>query len=152
MGFELPAGDCKCEIDFTFDYMLKYEAHNLIECSYKYIGCEGAIINDNSYDCIDCPNFITFTNDHEDSVILEQNFNDKEEQTEELEVWQSKVEQLEPTEECCNAAGGVIVPVGDVWDGSNDNWNKQIYTDYQNLVNSNSPEYITSFFYRDDTI
>ena len=148
LGFELPAGDCQCEIDFTFDYMLKYDAHNLIECSHQYIGCEGAIINDNSYDCIDCANFITFTNNHEDSILLEQNFNDKEELTEELEIWQS-VEQLEPTEECCNAAGGVVVPsdnnIGADWWNTNHYWNQSILTDYQNLENGNTPQFISSF-------
>jgi len=148
LGFELPAGDCQCEIDVTFDYMLKYDAHNIIDCSHQYIGCEGAIINDNSYDCIDCANFITFTNNHEDSILLEQNFNDKEELTEELEIWQS-VEQLEPTEECCNAAGGVILPkdynIGDIWWNTNHYWNQSILTDYQNLENGNNPQFISSF-------
>ena len=33
-GFKLPAGsECSCSIDIEFDYMLKYEAENLINCA-----------------------------------------------------------------------------------------------------------------------
>ena len=45
-GFRLPElEDCSCTIDFSFDYMLKYNAENLMECTKKD-PCNPSIFND----------------------------------------------------------------------------------------------------------
>jgi len=147
LGFQLPNdSECECSVDITFDYMLKYNAANLIQCASQNIGCEAAIINDATLECIWCKNFLTFTNSQTESSLLEQNYGDKPNRTEELQVWQSDVAQQEPNVECCNAAGGTIVPTnGDFWDEINDSWANQTDIDYMNLVNGNTPQFINMF-------
>jgi hypothetical protein len=77
-GFKLPENsECSCTIDFSFDYMLKYEVENLIEC-VKKDPCYPTIFNEVSLNNIDCRNFIVFTSNEEDPVdsdSLINNFN-----------------------------------------------------------------------------
>ena len=71
LGFQLPNdSECECSVDITFDYMLKYNAANLIQCASQNIGCEAAIINDATLECIWCKNFLTFTNSQTESSLL----------------------------------------------------------------------------------
>ena len=112
-GFKLPeVTDCSCKVDFSFDYMIKYQTENLNECVTR-INCYPAIIHDNSLNSLSCMNFVSFTNSVEDSSLLENNFNDIEDVTEEYVIWQN-TQQNEPTVECCNAVGGNITPM-EVW-------------------------------------
>jgi hypothetical protein len=111
-GFKLPeVTDCSCKVDFSFDYMIKYQTENLNECVTR-INCYPAIIHDNSLNSLSCMNFVSFTNSVEDSSLLENNFNDIEDVTEEYVIWQN-TQQNEPTVECCNAVGGNITPMED---------------------------------------
>ena len=112
-GFKLPeVTDCSCKVDFSFDYMIKYQTENLNECVTR-INCYPAIIHDNSLNSLSCMNFVSFTNSEEDSSLLENNFNDIEDVTEEYVIWQN-TQQNEPIVECCNAVGGNITPM-EVW-------------------------------------
>ena len=130
-GFKLPElEDCSCTIDFSFDYMLKYDAGNLIECANN-ISCNPAIIHDNTISNINCLNFVAFTNSIDESQTLQGNFNDREDVTEEYIIWQN-TNVLEPNVECCNALGGNVVSVTQ-WASLNQNWVSQINTTYGEL-------------------
>ena len=65
--------DCSCKIDFSFDYMLKYNAEDLIKCTDN-ISCFPGIINENTLNNINCLNFVVFTNSLEESEELVGNF------------------------------------------------------------------------------
>jgi hypothetical protein len=146
-GFKLPQlEDCSCTIDFSFDYMLKYEASKLIECADN-ISCHPAIFHDNTIDNINCLNFIAFTNSEEESEILQNNFNENDgnrlcrtctnntdANTEEYVIWQN-TNVLEPNVECCNAIGGNVVAFTE-WAQINQNWINEINVTYENLFDS----------------
>ena len=130
-GFKLPElEDCSCTIDFSFDYMLKYNTGNLIECA-NTISCHPAIIYDNTINNINCLNFVAFTNTDEESQTLQNNFNDNENVTEEYVIWQN-TNVLEPNNECCNAIGGNVVPFSQ-WASINSTWVSQIDQTYNSL-------------------
>ena len=141
-GFKLPAlEDCSCTIDFSFDYMLKYNAENLIQCADN-ISCNPAIIHDNSLYNINCLNFIAFTDNAEQSQLLENNFNDTENLTEEYVIWQN-ANVLNPNAECCNAMSGTVVSLTQ-WASINQTWVSQINQTYDNLYNNPTPTLISS--------
>jgi len=141
-GFKLPElEDCSCTIDFSFDYMLKYQARNLIQCADN-ISCNPAIIHDNTISNINCLNFIAFTNSVDESQTLQGNFNDREDVTEEYIVWQN-TNVLEPNVECCNAMGGNVVSVTQ-WASVNQNWVSQINTTYGELFNNPTQDLLAS--------
>ena len=141
-GFKLPElEDCSCTIDFSFDYMLKYQASNLIQCADN-ISCNPAIIHDNTISNINCLNFIAFTNSVDESQTLQGNFNDREDVTEEYIVWQN-TNVLEPNVECCNAMGGNVVSVTQ-WASVNQNWVSQINTTYGELFNNPTQDLLAS--------
>ena len=119
-GFKLPElEDCSCTIDFSFDYMLKYSANNLIECADN-VSCQPAIIYDNTINNVNCLNFVAFTNTEEESQILQNNFNDSENVGDEYVIW-NNTNVLEPNTECCNAIGGNVVSVSQ-WATTNQIW------------------------------
>jgi hypothetical protein len=141
-GFKLPElEDCSCTIDFSFDYMLKYQASNLIQCADN-ISCNPAIIHDNTISNINCLNFIAFTNSVDESQTLQGNFNDIEDVTEEYIVWQN-TNVLEPNVECCNAMGGNVVSVTQ-WASVNQNWVSEINTTYGELFNNPTQDLLAS--------
>ncbi len=141
-GFKLPElEDCSCTIDFSFDYMLKYQASNLIQCADN-ISCNPAIIHDNTISNINCLNFIAFTNSVDESQTLQGNFNDREDVTEEYIVWQN-TNVLEPNVECCNAMGGNVVSVTQ-WASVNQNWVSEINTTYGELFNNPTQDLLAS--------
>ncbi len=130
-GFKLPElEDCSCTIDFSFDYMLKYNANNLIECADN-ISCQPAIIYDNTINNLNCLNFVAFTNTEEESQILQNNFNDSENVGDEYIIW-NNTNVLEPNTECCNAIGGNVVSVSQ-WATTNQIWVSQINETYNQL-------------------
>jgi len=141
-GFKLPElEDCSCTIDFSFDYMLKYQASNLIQCADN-ISCNPAIIHDNTISNINCLNFVAFTNSVDESQTLQGNFNDREDVTEEYIIWQN-TNVLEPNIECCNALGGNVVSVTQ-WASVNQNWVSQINTTYGELFNNPTEDLLAS--------
>jgi len=141
-GFKLPElDDCSCTIDFSFDYMLKYEAKNLIECADN-ITCFPAIIYDNTITNINCLNFVAFTNSEEESKNLEINFNDILEPTEEYIIWQN-TNILEPNTDCCIGIGGNVVSFNE-WASSNQLWVNTITQNYNTLSNSPTLEFLNS--------
>jgi len=130
-GFKLPElEDCSCTIDFSFDYMLKYSANNLIECADN-VSCQPAIIYDNTINNVNCLNFVAFTNTEEESQILQNNFNDSENVGDEYVIW-NNTNVLEPNTECCNAIGGNVVSVSQ-WATTNQIWVSQINETYNQL-------------------
>ena len=140
-GFTLPElEDCSCTIDFSFDYMLKYEARNLIQCADN-ISCHPAIIYDNTINNVNCLNFVAFTNTDEESQILQSNFNDSEDLNSEYVIW-NNTNVLEPDVECCNAIGGNVVSVTQ-WASTNQTWVAQINQTYGELFNP-TPELLSS--------
>ena len=140
-GFTLPElEDCSCTIDFSFDYMLKYEARNLIQCADN-ISCHPAIIYDNTINNVNCLNFVAFTNTDEESQLLQSNFNDREVLDEEYVIW-NNTNVLEPDVECCNAIGGNVVSVTQ-WSNTNQSWVAQINQTYGELFNP-TPELLSS--------
>lgn len=135
-GFRLPElEDCSCTIDFSFDYMLKYSAENLMECTKKD-PCNPSIFNDVSLNNLNCRNFIAFTSNEEnpdDSLSLVNNFNnDGTTPTEEYVVWQNNNCIIEPNVDCCNAIGGNVVSVNE-WASNNQVWVNFIITQYQSI-------------------
>lgn len=135
-GFKLPElDDCSCTIDFSFDYMLKYNLNSLTECTNQ-ITCHPAFIYDNTIDNINCLNFVAFTNGTEKSQELESNFNDNQDVKEEYELWQNS-NVLEPNIECCNAIGGNVLPYRDFIQ-SNNLWVDQITTTYDGILSQNT--------------
>lgn len=142
-GFKLPeVTDCSCKVDFSFDYMVKYQTENLKECVTR-IDCYPAIIHDNSLNSLLCMNFVSFTNSSEESSILENNFNDNEDVTEEYVIWQN-TQQNEPIVECCNAVGGNITSLKDSY-SVNANWVKNIFDTYEEIVTTPNSELLSSF-------
>ena len=132
-GFKLPElEDCSCTIDFSFDYMLKYNANKLIECADN-ISCHPAIIYDNTINNVNCLNFVAFTNTDEESQTLQNNFNDNENFESEYIIW-NNTNVLEPDVECCNAIGGNVVSVTQ-WASNNQIWVNQINQTYGQLFN-----------------
>ena len=118
--------DCSCSIDFSFDYMLKYEASNLIECADN-ISCFPAIFYENSINNINCRNFISFTNSEEESQELLNNFPNGS--------W-SGINVIEPNVECCTAIGGNVVSLNQ-WFNSNQIWVSEINSIYLDLSSDN---------------
>jgi hypothetical protein len=125
--------DCSCSIDFSFDYMLKYEASNLIECADN-VSCFPAIFYENSVNNINCRNFISFTNNSEDSQELINRFNPSPLLSND-NTW-SGIDVNEPNVECCSAIGGNVVSVSQ-WATSNQIWVNQINDIYTNLKSDN---------------
>ena len=139
-GFKLPEiVDCSCTVDFSFDYMLKYDVENLMECTGKDI-CYPTIFNEVSLDNIDCRNFIVFTTGQEDptdSNSLINNFNSSSTPQEEYTIWQNNLCIVEPSLDCCTAIGGNVVSV-DEWASTNQIWVDIINTEYNSLKNGTS--------------
>ncbi len=132
-GFQLPqlpvseetgevVEDCSCSVDFSFDYMLKYEASNLIECANN-VSCFPAIFYENTINNINCLNFVTFTNNESDSQNLKNNFPNGS--------W-GGINIIEPNVECCSAIGGNVVSLNQ-WVSSNQVWVEQINDIYREL-------------------
>ena len=141
-GFKLPElDDCSCTIDFSFDYMLKYEAQNLINCADE-ITCHPAIIYDATKTNINCLNFVAFTNTDEESQNLQINFNDSLDPIEEYVIWQN-TNILEPNNECCVGIGGNVVSVNQ-WASTNQVWVNTIIQNYNTLSNNPSSEFLNS--------
>ena len=140
-GFKLPEiVDCSCTVDFSFDYMLKYDVENLMECTQKDL-CYPTIFNEVSLGNIDCRNFIVFTvdeehPDNENSLI--NNFNSSSTPIEEYVVWSNNSCILEPSLDCCNAIGGNVVLVTS-WAQTNINWVNDINTLYDEIKDGNIP-------------
>ena len=136
-GFKLPEiVDCSCTVDFSFDYMLKYDVENLMECTGKDI-CYPTIFNEVSLDNIDCRNFIVFTTGEEDPTdpnSLINNFNSSSTPQEEYTIWQNNLCIVEPSSDCCNAIGGNVVSVNQ-WASTNQTWVDTINTEYVSLKN-----------------
>ena len=154
-GFKLPElEDCSCTIDFSFDYMLKYNVENLMECVQKD-PCNPSIFNEVSLNNIDCRNFIVFTSNEEDPndpSSLVNNFTKEENITRlpinqtpqqeggsstlspkpDYEIWQSNSCIIEPPLECCEAIGGNVVSVNE-WASTNQTWVNFINTQYQSI-------------------
>jgi len=135
-GFNLPKlDDCSCTIDFSFDYMLKYDVNNLTRCA-SGISCYPAFIYDNTIDNINCLNFVAFTNNANTSVNLQRNFNDSTFVTEEYVLWQNST-ILEPNVECCKAVTGNVVAFRE-WAESNQTWVKKIEDTYIAIYQRNT--------------
>ena len=136
-GFKLPEiVDCSCTVDFSFDYMLKYDVENLMECTGKDI-CYPTIFNEVSLDNIDCRNFIVFTDNEEDPTdpnSLINNFNSSSTPQEEYTIWQNNLCIVEPSSDCCTAIGGNVVSVNQ-WASTNQTWVDTINTEYVSLKN-----------------
>jgi hypothetical protein len=142
-GFKLPeVTDCSCKVDFSFDYMIKYQTENLKECVTR-VDCYPAIIHDNSLNSLYCMNFVSFTNGVEDSSLLENNFNDNEDVTEEYVIWEN-TQQNEPIVECCNAVGGNITQMKD-WYSVNTNWVEDITDTYEEITTTPNSQLLTTF-------
>ena len=134
-GFNLPKlDDCSCTIDFSFDYMLKYDVNNLTRCASE-INCYPAFIYDNTIDNIYCLNFVVFTNNVNTSANLQRNFNDSTFVSEEYVLWQNS-NVLEPNVECCKAVSGNVVAFTE-WAKYNELWVKQITDTYLNIAQKN---------------
>jgi len=135
-GFRLPElDDCSCTIDFSFDYMLKYTAENLMEC-VKKDPCNPSIFSDVSLNNLNCRNFITFTSNEEDPtdpLSLINNFNSETSSSEEYVIWQNNNCIIEPSTDCCNAIGGNVVSLNE-WASNNQTWVNFIYDQYQSIV------------------
>ena len=112
-GFKLPEDrDCSCTIDFSFDYMLKYNTENLISCAEKQT-CFPAFFYDNSFSNINCLNFVSFTTNESDTQLIQNSFNSLDTKEEEYVIWQN-TNVIEPNNECCVAIGGNVVNL-DEW-------------------------------------
>ena len=134
-GFNLPKlDDCSCTIDFSFDYMLKYDVDNLTRCASE-INCYPAFIYDNTIDNINCLNFVVFTNNANTSGNLQRNFNDSTFVSEEYVLWQNS-NVLEPNVECCKAVTGNVVSFRE-WEQYNELWVKKITDTYLNIAQKN---------------
>jgi hypothetical protein len=133
-GFKLPElEDCSCTIDFSFDYMVKYNAEDLIRCADNE-SCFPAIINNNTLQNYNCLNFVVFTNSSEESGILETTFNSSDtDNSENIEIWQN-TNILEPDNECCIAIGGNLVSKTQ-WNNLNQQWINTIDENYIGLSN-----------------
>ena len=133
-GFKLPEiEDCSCTIDFSFDYMIKYSAEDLIVCADNE-SCFPAIINKNTIENYNCLNFVTFTNSKEESEILENTFNTSEtDNGDNIEIWQN-TNILEPNIECCSAINGQLVSYSQ-WQTVNQGWVNTIDLNYNGLIN-----------------
>jgi hypothetical protein len=139
-GFKLPENsECSCSIDFSFDYMLKYEAENLMEC-VKKDPCYPTIFNEVSLNNIDCRNFIVFTSNEEDSSdpnSLINNFNSNSTSGEEFLIWQNNNCIINPPTDCCTSIGGNVTSTLQ-WEQSNDLWVSNVNQQYQTLLNGGS--------------
>jgi len=139
-GFKLPENpECSCTIDFSFDYMLKYEVENLIEC-VKKDPCYPTIFNEVSLNNIDCRNFIVFTSNEEDPVdsdSLINNFNSASSSGEEFLIWQNNSCIINPPTDCCTSIGGNVTSTLQ-WEQSNDLWLTTVNQEYQALLNGDS--------------
>ena len=160
-GFRLPElEDCSCTIDFSFDYMLKYSAENLMECTKKD-PCHPSIFSDVSLNNLNCRNFIVFTSnedDPNDPLSLMNNFNNESATpTEEYVVWQNNNCIIEPNVDCCNAIGGNVVSVNE-WASNNENWVNYINEQHQDIkdgviIKENFPVELTDYIHNfDDTL
>jgi hypothetical protein len=78
-----------------------------------------------------------------ESSILENNFNDSEDVTEEYVIWQN-TQQNEPIVECCNAVGGNITSLKESY-SVNANWVKNIFDTYEEIVTTPNSELLSSF-------
>jgi len=143
--------DCSCKIDFSFDYMLKYNTEDLIECA-KNQSCFPAIFCENTINNINCLNFVVFTNSEEESGNLINNGptssitdikqpDSKEEfdiiippkpNLGNLQVWQN-TNILEPSIECCEAIGGEVISTTQL-ESINSNWVNTIKETYNDLL------------------
>ena len=142
-GFKLPeVTDCSCKVDFSFDYMIKYQTENLKECVTR-IDCYPAIIHDNTLNSLYCMNFVSFTNSEEDSSLLENNFNDNEDVTEEYVIWQN-TQQNEPILQCCNAVGGNITELKESY-SVNFNWVRNITNTYGEIITTPNSQLLNTF-------
>ena len=143
-GFKLPElTDCSCTIDFSLDYMLKYDVENLMEC-VKKDPCFPTIFNEVSLDNINCRNFAVFTSNEEDPTeqnSLINNFGGVSTPEEEYEIWQNNNCIVEPSSDCCNAMGGNVVSVQS-WASTNSIWVTEINEQYQSIKDGNILEEI----------
>ena len=130
-GFKLPqVKDCSCAVNIEFDYMLKYDAANLISCAE--VICFPAVFDNLSQFNINCINFIPFTTSEEESDLLLQNF-DTDPNTNEYTIWTQEVTQVEPDVECCESFGGSLVEVENL-NTTHDLGIKQIKDTYGQLI------------------
>ena len=129
--------DCSCTIDFSFDYMLKYEASKLIECADN-ISCFPAIFYDNTFNNINCLNFVVFTSNLDDSQLLQNTFNTSDGSV----VW-GDTNILPTNVECCNAIGGNVVSITQ-WSETNQTWVTQIDQTYQNINDADNSGELSS--------
>jgi len=144
--------DCSCKIDFSFDYMLKYNTTDLINCAENQ-SCFPAIFCENTINNINCLNFVTFTNSEEESENLINNFTNNvpispitdikqpntsleadfiSTQKPNIEVWQN-TNILEPSIECCTAIGGEVISSTQI-ESVNANWVNTIKETYNDLL------------------
>ena len=144
--------DCSCKIDFSFDYMLKYNTTDLIKCAENQ-SCFPAIFCENTINNINCLNFVTFTNSEEESENLINNFTNNvpispitdikqpnislevdfiSTQKPNIEVWQN-TNILEPSIECCTAIGGEVISSTQI-ESVNANWVNTIKETYNDLL------------------
>ena len=131
-GFNLPElSDCSCSVDFSFDYMLKYDAENLMECT-TIDPCIPAIFNEVSLNNINCRNFVTFTENEETSELLLNNFNSGSSPEQEYVVWQNNRCIVEPDKDCCSAIGGNITSLSN-WEVSNEDNLNNINNTYESI-------------------
>ena len=146
LGFQLPEEkDCECSVDITFDYLLKYNTDNLIECVGESVECEVAIINDATINNIYCYNFITFTDEENSKVLEKYSPTSEKDNGSNIKVWQ-KTPQIEPSLECCSAMGGTIVEVDERnWYSYIKVWNENIQKEYINLYLTQIPDVLPSF-------
>ena len=159
-GFKLPKlSDCSATVDFTFDYMLKFDVDKLKECQEKIDEtlCFPALLYDNSFNhSPSCFNFAVFTNSQNDSTSLENNFFDQRDKTSNYyankyyQLWQN-TNILEPDSECCNAIGGTMLSVPEYLN-TNSEWynrNKELYT---TLTNNPTTQFLSSLNFSYDKI
>jgi hypothetical protein len=137
-GFKLPEiVDCSCTVDFSFDYMLKYDVENLMECIQKD-PCYPTIFNEASLNNIDCRNFIVFTDNEEDpnnQSSLINNFNGNSTPAEEYVIWQNNNCIIEPPSDCCTSVGGNVVLVNE-WAATNETWVNYVNETYESVKDS----------------
>ncbi len=165
-GFKLPKlEDCSCTIDFSLDYMIKYNTKQLEKCA-ETVTCFPAIINENTIQNFNCLNFIVFTENQEDSDSLVNSWNtDNSGNSIVIDpVFQSQVitpiknpntgipikpiisngesqqiwqntNIIEPDVECCTAIGGDLVPYSQ-WENINQQWLDTINENYLAITNN----------------
>ena len=160
--------DCSCKIDFSFDYMLKYNVKALQNCVFNNIDCFPGIITYNrNYSNINCLNFVIFTNSDEESQSLVNNFGGTPQNSyvigevkqpnyeveggggsfnQNQQIWQNS-NILEPPLECCTAIGGEVVPYSQAQSLNND-WIETIKQTFNDLSeNIDNQEFLSTLDY-----